>query len=159
VAIRDDRKIEMKLSEGQKAPDFAALDQQGQQHKLSAYKGKWLLVYFYPKNDTPGCTKEACAFRDEFADLKGKVEVLGVSHDKVESHAKFASKYQLPFTLLSDPQKKIIEAYEAKGFFFTKRISYLINPEGKIAKIYSKVSPKGHAREVLRDYATSTFHR
>ncbi len=142
----------MKLSEGQKAPEFAALDQNGKQHSLAGYKGKWVLLYFYPKDDTPGCTKEACAFRDEFTDLKGKVEVLGVSHDRVESHAKFASKYKLPFILLSDPQKKIITDYDAKGFFFTKRISYLINPEGKIAKIYSSVSPKSHAKEVLGDY-------
>ncbi len=142
----------MSLKEGDKAPEFAALDQNGKQHSLASYKGKWVLLYFYPKDDTPGCTKEACSFRDEFSDLKGKVEVLGVSHDRVESHAKFANKYQLPFVLLSDPQKRIIEAYGAKGFFFTKRISYLINPEGKIAKYYSSVSPKGHAKEVLGDY-------
>lgn len=142
----------MELKVGDKAPDFTALDQHGKQHKLAAYKGQWLLLYFYPKDDTPGCTKEACSFRDEFAELKGKVLVLGVSHDRVESHAKFASKYQLPFTLLSDPQKKIISDYGAKGFLFTKRISYLINPEGKIAKLYSTVSPKGHAKEVLGDY-------
>lgn len=142
----------MSLKAGDKAPDFAALDQNGKQHSLTGYKGKWVLLYFYPKDDTPGCTKEACSFRDEFSDLKGKVAVLGVSHDRVESHAKFAAKYQLPFTLLSDPQKKIISDYEAKGFLFTKRISYLINPEGKIAKIYSSVSPKSHAKEVLGDW-------
>lgn len=142
----------MSIKEGQQAPDFAALDQNGKQHRLADYKGKWVLIYFYPKDDTPGCTKEACNFRDEFSELKGKVEVLGVSHDRVESHAKFAAKHRLPFTLLSDPQKKIIEAYEAKGFFFTKRISYLINPAGKIAKIYSSVKPAKHAHEVLLDY-------
>ncbi|MBL7685205.1 MAG: peroxiredoxin, partial [Deltaproteobacteria bacterium] len=116
------------------------------------YQGKWLLLYFYPKDSTPGCTAEACSFRDHFEDLKGKVEVLGVSHDTEKSHAKFAEKYQLPFTLLSDPNKKIIEAYGAKGFLFTKRISYLINPHGIIVKKYDKVSPRGHAAEVLEDW-------
>jgi len=142
----------MSLKEGDKAPNFAALDQNGKQHTLAGYRGKWILLYFYPKDSTPGCTKEACSFRDEFSDLKGKVEVLGVSHDRVESHAKFASKHQLPFALLSDPQKKIIEDYGAKGFFFTKRISYLIDPEGRIAKAYPNVSPARHAREVFEDY-------
>lgn len=146
----------MSLKEGDKAPNFAALDQNGKQHTLAGYRGKWILLYFYPKDSTPGCTKEACSFRDEFSDLKGKVEVLGVSHDRVESHAKFASKHQLPFALLSDPQKKIIEDYGAKGFFFTKRISYLIDPEGRIAKAYPSVSPARHAREVLEDHKRLT---
>jgi len=142
----------MALKEEEKAPSFVGIDQNGKKHQLSDYKGKWLLLYFYPKDNTPGCTKEACSFRDQFHDLKGKVEVLGVSHDGLESHQRFAEKYKLPFLLLSDPKREIIKAYEANGFLFTKRISYLINPQGKIAKIYTKVSPGQHAEEVLKDY-------
>jgi len=141
----------MELAEGTKAPPFEGNDQNGKKHSLNDYRGRWLLLYFYPKDDTPGCTKEACAFRDEFHDLKGKAEVVGVSHDKVESHAKFAEKFKLPFTLISDPERKIIADYGAKGFFFTKRISYLIDPKGKIAKIYRSVSPRKHAGEILKD--------
>ena len=89
----------MALKEGEKAPHFVALDQNGKKHQLSDYKGKWLLLYFYPKDNTPGCTKEACSFRDQFHDLKGKVEVLGVSHDGLESHQRFAEKYKLPFLM------------------------------------------------------------
>jgi len=139
------------LQSNQKAPDFSAKDQDGKVHALSDYKGKWLLLYFYPKDDTYFCTKEACGLRDRFEDLKGKAEVLGVSRDSVESHEKFAEKYRLPFTLLSDPEKKIIKAYGARGLLFTKRISYLIDPGGKIAKVYPKVGASGHAREVLED--------
>jgi peroxiredoxin Q/BCP len=139
------------LQSNQKAPDFSARDQEGKVHTLSDYQGKWLLLYFYPKDDTYFCTKEACGLRDRFEDLKGKAEVLGVSRDSVESHEKFAEKYRLPFTLLSDPEKKLIKAYGAQGLLFTKRISYLIDPQGKIAKVYPKVGASGHAREVLED--------
>ncbi|MFO1519338.1 MAG: peroxiredoxin [bacterium] len=142
----------MTLSEKDKAPDFSAKDQQGKVRSLSDYRGKWLLLYFYPKDDTFFCTKEACGFRDSFAELKGKVEVLGVSRDSVESHAKFAGKFALPYPLLSDADKKIIKAYGANGFLFTKRISYLIDPQGKIAKVYPSVSASSHAREVLKDF-------
>jgi len=141
----------MTLKEKDRAPDFSAKDQNGNPHALSDYKGRWLLLYFYPKDDTYFCTKEACGLRDRFEDLKGKAEVLGVSRDTVESHEKFAGKYQLPFTLLSDPEKKIIKAYGAQGLLFTKRISYLIDPQGKIAKFYPKVHASGHAREVMED--------
>lgn len=141
----------MELAENVKAPDFKAYDQNGKVHHLKDYSGKWILLYFYPKDNTPGCTMEACQLRDHFDELRESLEVIGVSHDKVESHARFASKYKLPYTLLSDPDKKIIKAYGAKGFLFTKRISYLINPEGKIAKIYLNVSPKKHAKEILED--------
>jgi peroxiredoxin Q/BCP len=142
----------MKPAENGPAPDFRAPDQNGKEHALPDYRGRWLLLYFYPKDDTPGCTKEACTFRDHFEDLKGKVEILGISHDKVESHSRFAGKYGLPFNLLSDPDRKIIKAYGADGFFFTKRISFLIDPKGKIAKVYDKVTPKSHALEVLEDW-------
>ncbi len=142
----------MELTENSKAPDFKAYDQNGKIHYLKDYSGKWILLYFYPKDNTPGCTIEACQLRDHFDELRTKMEVIGVSHDKVESHARFASKYKLPYTLLSDPDREIIRAYGAKGFLFTKRISYLINPEGKIAKIYLNVSPKKHAKEILEDF-------
>ncbi len=141
----------MALKEGEKAPDFAALDQNGKQHSLAGYKGKWVLLFFYPKDGTYFCTKEVCSIRDYFKELKDKIVVLGLSRDSVQSHKSFSSKHSLPFTLLSDPQKKIIEAYHAKGLLFTKRISYLINPEGKIAKIYPKISIQNHAKDVLQD--------
>jgi len=135
------------------ALDFELLDQAGTGHKLSDYRGQWVLLYFYPKDDTPGCTAEACAIRDTWADFKkAGIVVLGISHDKVDSHAKFVNKYQLPFTLLADTDKLVITAYQAKAGFLTRRISYLINPEGKIAKVYSKVNPSEHAGEILKDY-------
>ncbi len=146
----------MELIENSKAPDFKAYDQNNKIHHLKDYLGKWILLYFYPKDNTPGCTMEACQLRDHFDELREKMEVIGVSHDKVESHARFASKYKLPYTLLSDPDKEIIKVYGAKGFLFTKRISYLINPEGKIAKIYLNVSPKKHAKEILKDFENLT---
>ena len=134
------------------APDFHLLDQSGQDISLASLRGHWVLLYFYPKDDTPGCTAEACAIRDSWSDFKkAGIVVLGVSHDKVTSHASFQDKYHLPFTLLSDPHKEVIGLYQAKGGFLTWRLSYLINPEGLIAKVYSKVSPADHATEVLAD--------
>jgi peroxiredoxin Q/BCP len=138
------------LAEKTLAPDFSALDQQGNRHELKDYQGKWLLLYFYPKDNTPGCTKEACQFRDYFEDLKPEVSVLGVSSDSVKSHSKFATQYRLPFPLLADSDKEIIRLYHANGLFFTKRISYLIDPHGTIAKVYEKVDPAKHAMEVLK---------
>lgn len=135
------------------APDFTLSDQSGQSHQLSKYRGHWVLLYFYPKDDTPGCTAEACAIRDAWADFKkAGIEVFGISHDKVATHADFASKYQLPFTLLADTDKSVITAYEAKAGFLTRRVSYLINPEGIIAKLYTKVEPSEHAQQILADY-------
>ncbi len=139
------------LPENTPAPEFKAQDQDGKLHSLKDYRGKWVLLYFYPKDDTPGCRKEACEFRDRFGELKKKAVILGVSHDTAESHKKFEKKYALPFLLLSDPTKKIIRDYEAKGLLFTKRISYLIDPKGRIAKRYDKVSPRRHASQVLED--------
>lgn len=138
------------LNENIIAPDFEALDQDGEIQSLSRYRGSWVLLYFYPRDNTPGCTKEACVMRDEmtnFDDLEAVV--LGVSTDSVESHAKFAEKFKLPFTLISDKDKKIVKLYEANGL--VKRISYLIDPEGKIAKAYPKVKPAEHALQVLKD--------
>ena len=150
----------MALKAGTKAPTFTLPDQAGKSHSLTDYRGKWLLLYFYPKDNTPGCTKEACALRDSFPAF-GKLDavVFGVSADSVKSHAKFAEKYDLPFTLLADESKDTIKAYDAWGpkkfmgkeFLGVKRISYLIDPEGTIAKAYSKVKPAEHAEEVLED--------
>jgi peroxiredoxin Q/BCP len=139
------------LAIGTKAPEFAAADQAGKIQNLSDYAGKWVLLYFYPKDFTSGCTAEACTLRDNFDGFK-KIDavVLGVSNDSVESHAGFAKEHTLPFTILSDADKKIIDAFEASGVW-TKRISYLIDPEGKIAKTYDNVKPEAHAAEVLKD--------
>jgi thioredoxin-dependent peroxiredoxin len=134
------------------APDFKLLDQDGLAHSLSYHKGGYVLVYFYPKDDTPGCTAEACAIRDAYKDFESNgVKVFGISADSVESHKKFVKKYELPFTLLSDPTKEVIAAYGAKGLPFTKRISYLIGPDGMIAKVYPKVDPAHHGVEILKD--------
>lgn len=129
-------------------------------HHLKTYAGQWVVVYFYPKDDTPGCTIEACSFRDNFSSLKraGAV-VLGISVDPVKKHAKFREKYQLPFTLLADEEKRVVAAYGVWGkkkfmgreYMGTSRISFLIDPHGKITKIYDPVTPLGHAEAVLAD--------
>ena len=150
------------LKIGSKAPDFNLPDQSGKQHKLSDYHGQWVLVYFYPKDDTPGCTKEACSIRDNFPDFqKLNIKVFGISVDSIKSHGKFALKYELPFTLLADEEKKTVGDYGVWGdkkfmghsYSGTSRSSFLINPDGKIAKIYEKVKPDNHAQEVLQDVA------
>jgi len=150
----------MAIKLGAKAPGFNLPDQDGKMHDLKDYAGQWVLLYFYPKDDTPGCTIEACAIRDNFPKFKKmKAVVLGVSADPVKKHAKFAEKYDLPFTLLSDEKHALLDAYGvwAKKKFMGReymgilRNSYLINPEGKIAKIYEGVKPKDHAEEVLQD--------
>lgn len=133
-----------------KAPNFTALDQDGKSHSLNDYKDRYVILYFYPKDDTPGCTKEACSIRDNYAALQKKAVVIGVSSDSVESHKKFEQKYHLPFTLLSDTSKEIRLAYEADGMM-AKRITYLINPQGEIKKAYPKVNPSQHAEELLMD--------
>jgi thioredoxin-dependent peroxiredoxin len=150
----------MDLKAGQTAPDFLLPDQDGQRHKLSDYLGKWVLLYFYPKDDTEGCIAEACGLRDSLADFSSLgAKVLGVSADSVESHRKFAEKFGLPFTLLADPERRAIGAYgvwgekemAGKKFMGIFRTSFLIDPTGKIVKIYEKVKPLGHAPEVLAD--------
>jgi len=134
------------------APDFNLLDQNGKEHTLAYHRGTYVLIYFYPKDDTPGCTKEACVIRDMYTDFESSsVKVFGVSADSVESHKKFEEKYQLPFTLLSDPKKETIKAYGADGSIFGKRISYLIGPDGTIVKSYPKVDPAHHGEEILED--------
>lgn len=148
------------LKIGTKAPELNLPDQSGKIHKLSDYAGKWILLYFYPKDDTPGCTKEACGLRDNFpAFKKMKAVILGVSADSSVKHAKFADKYDLPFTLLSDEKKEVLEKYGvwAKKKFMGReymgilRTSFLIDESGKIAKIYENVKPEAHAEEVLKD--------
>jgi len=152
------KQLELKLREGDKAPEFIALDQDGEKVSLSDLRGKYVVLYFYPRDDTPGCTKEACAFRDDFAAFKKKgAVVLGVSTDSEKSHAKFITKYRLPFTLLSDEDKKIVQAYGVWGpkqfmgmkFTGTHRITFLVGPDGRIKKIWPKVKPAEHAQEVL----------
>lgn len=144
------------------APDFSLPDQKGIQHKLSDYKGKWVIVYFYPKDDTSGCTKEACSFRDNLPLLTAKnVTVIGISADSSESHKKFIDKYDLNFLLLSDESKEVIKKYKAWGkktiygkeYIGILRTTYLINPEGEIAKVYEKVNPDEHTPEILADLA------
>lgn len=149
-----------KLKEGAPAPAFTLPDQRGKRHSLAQFKGKWVLLYFYPRDNTTGCTKQACVLRDaQPAFHKLKAVVLGISADSVASHKKFAEKYSLPFTLLSDEERKVIRAYgvwgkkkfmgrEYDGIF---RTSFLIDPKGKIAKIYEKVKPEQHAENVLQD--------
>ncbi len=140
------------LEIGTLAPEFTLPDQEGTQHSLSDYRGGYVLVYFYPKDDTPGCTKEACAIRDVWKEFEeAGITVLGISKDSVESHKKFVEKYKLPFTLLSDPSKEVIQEYKALRGVFVSRMSYLIDPDGNIAKTYSKVDPAVHAEEILKD--------
>ncbi len=148
------------LAIGKKAPAFNLLDQNGKFHKLSDYEGKWRIVYFYPKDDTAGCTKEACAIAEVYKDFsKAGVKVFGVSKDSPASHKAFAKKYNLPFTLLSDESLKMIEKYGAwqersmygRKFMGTARVSYIINPQGKVAAVYPKVTPAGHALQLLGD--------
>lgn len=143
------------------APNFALLDQNETPHRLSDYRGRWVVLYFYPKDDTPGCTKEACNFRDarEVIAEFGNAVVLGVSKDSPESHRKFIKKHELNFILLSDPDHAVAEAYDSwdPKFFFgktllgTKRNTFLIDPVGNIAKEYRGVDPSAHAAEIIAD--------
>mgnify|MGYP000081232601 CR=1 FL=1 len=140
------------LQPGTVAPNFSLQDHIGVVRTLSEFKGSYIVVYFYPKDDTPGCTKEACMIRDSYDEFeKAGVVVLGISKDSPESHAEFRTKYQLPFILLSDPLKAAIEAYGASGMLFNKRVTYIVDPAGMIAKAYPDVDPAGHAIELLND--------
>ena len=149
-----------------KAKDFALPDQEGKIHKLSDYKGKWVILYFYPRDDTPGCTKEACNFRDS-ADKFQKLGavILGVSKDSVASHKKFSDKYNLNFPILSDESKDVIRQYKSWGikkfmgreFEGTIRNTYLIDPKGEIKKFYEKVNPLTNASEIINDLQQKDF--
>jgi peroxiredoxin Q/BCP len=146
------------LEVGAKAPDFSTLDQDGRKVSLKDFRGRKVVLYFYPKDDTPGCTKEACSFRDGWSKFRrSKIEVLGVSVDDEKSHKKFAEKFDLPFRLLADASKKIVKDYKVWGkksmygreYMGTHRVTYLIDEKGKIAAVWPKVKPDGHADEVL----------
>lgn len=152
----------MTLNVGDSAPDFTLPDAEGNSVELQNLKGQWVVLYFYPRDNTPGCTKEACGFRDAYSDYQGSdVVVLGVSTDDAKSHTKFATKYDLPFPLLVDEGGAIASAYGSYGLkkFMGKeymgitRSTFIIDPEGKLAKIYRKVKPEPHAQEVLQDIA------
>jgi thioredoxin-dependent peroxiredoxin len=149
------------LKEGDTAPDFATRDERGQTVKLSDLRGERVVLYFYPKDDTPGCTKEACSFRDNFQDLKAAgIRVLGVSLDTEESHQAFISKYNLPFTLLSDTDHAVSDAYGVYGeqtwgdkkYMGVQRKTFLIDEGGRIRKIFDKVNVEQHADEVMRAF-------
>lgn len=145
------------------APPFSLPDQTGATRSLADYAGQWLVVYFYPKDDTPGCTTEACSFRDEYDYLQEKgLAVVGISKDSVASHAKFAIKYKLRFPLLADESLDTIKAYGAWGersmygrkYMGIIRKTVLINPAGEVVKDYPKVTPKGHVVQILKDFET-----
>jgi peroxiredoxin Q/BCP len=149
------------LKEGTTAPDFTLKDANGEAVRLKDLRGQKVVLYFYPKDDTPGCTKEACSFRDAFADYKKRnIKVLGVSLDSEASHKKFATKYKLPFTLLADPDHAIADAYGVYGqkkfmgrtYMGVKRMTFLIDEKGKVKKVFEKVKPEEHAREVLEAF-------
>jgi peroxiredoxin Q/BCP len=141
---------------GQPAPGFRLQDQNGAWHTLEQYRGRWVVLYFYPKDFTPGCTTEVCAFRDDIAALrKAGAEVLGVSLDDVKSHGEFASKYKVPFPLLSDGQHAVAASYgvltSRLGFSYARRETFLIDPQGRVARRYENVDPKDHSKQVLAD--------
>ena len=144
------------LQIGQSAPKFKLNDQYGNSHSLHQYQGRWIVLYFYPKNDTPGCTKEACEFRDDYKTLQAQnTQVLGVNIDDSQSHAEFANKYQLPFPLLADTDGNIAKQYQALlnlGIFkLAKRHTFIIDPDGIIQMIYRKVDAKSHSDQILND--------
>lgn len=147
------------MTVGSIAPDFTLTDQTGKPQTLSAYRRHWVVLYFYPKDDTPGCTTEACQFRDNFLALqKLGADVLGVSVDNHDSHAEFAAKYHLPFPLLADADGSVARRYGALwslGFVkFARRHTFIIDPDGRIAKIYRSVDPDTHSRQVIDDLKT-----
>ncbi len=136
------------------APEFELTDQNGRIHSLNDYRGKWVVLYFYPKDDTPGCTKEACHFRDDIVAMqKIDAQILGVSLDSEKSHAKFADKYSLPFPLLADTDGRVAKSYGALTSLgplkFAKRHTFIIDPQGKVARVYRTVKPATHSNEVI----------
>jgi len=148
----------MKLLAGSKAPDFQLKDNKGDLHELSDYLRQTVIVYFYPKDDTPGCTKEACSFRDSYQEYRAAgIEVIGISPDSESSHSKFIEKYDLPFTLLSDPDHAVCEAFGVWGLKKTMgreyegvhRTTFVINPDGLIKHVFENVKPSDHSQEVL----------
>lgn len=153
----------MVLKEGDPAPDFEGTTHEGGRFRLGECRGRWVVLYFYPRDHTPGCTREACGFRDAHAALAARgAVVVGVSRDSAASHARFVQKLRLPFVLVADPDETILRAYGARGrkrFMGREvegplRITFLIDPQGRIRKIWRQVRPDGHAEEVLRELAT-----
>ena len=144
------------INTGQTAPNFNLQDQNGNWHTLDNYKGQWVVLFFYPKDQTPGCTTEACNFRDNIFEFqKLNAQILGVSLDDIESHQAFSEKYSLPYPILADVNKECATEYGVLGKFMmmtiAKRQSFLINPEGQIVKHYKKVDPDTHSKEVIID--------
>lgn len=149
----------MLITAGNPAPDFNLVDENGKEHSLSDYKGKPLVLYFYPRDDTPGCTKEACNFRDDYSKYEeAGVTILGVSPDEADSHAKFKNKYDLPFTLLADSDHRVSEKYGVWGpkksfgreYEGILRTTFLIDSDGKIKKVFKNVKPAQHSEDVLQ---------
>jgi len=144
------------LAAGSPAPKFALLDQEAKTHTLANYRGRWVVLYFYPKDDTPGCTTEACNFRDDLPAIRAlNVQILGISMDDTQSHARFAEKYRLPFPLLADTEGDVARAYGALWSIGPMRIArrhtFVIDPDGRVAKIYRNVKPASHSRELQQD--------
>lgn len=153
----------MALKVGDDAPNFSLPDTHGNLVTLADFRGQWVVLYFYPRDNTPGCTKEACGFRDAHTDYQTQgVIVLGVSTDNAASHTKFIQKFNLPFPLLSDVDAQVATAYESYGlkkfmgkeYMGVSRNTFLIDPDGKLAKVYLKVKPEGHAATILADIAS-----
>jgi len=145
------------LKVGDKAPNFSLQDQNNITHSLSYYEGQWVVLYFYPKDDTPGCTTQACDFRDAVKRIiASKSVVFGLSLDSVESHKLFAEKYNLPFSLLADETREVSELYDSlhKLLGYAKRNTFIVDPKGNIAKIYLSVDPKTHSEMVLSDLSS-----
>jgi peroxiredoxin Q/BCP len=150
--------VSMPISAGGPAPDFVLVDENGDSHNLSDYRGKPVVLYFYPKDDTSGCTKEACGFRDDYsAYQEADVVILGVSPDTSKSHTKFKTKYELPFTLLADTEKEVINSYGVWGpkksfgreYDGVLRTTFLIGKDGQVLKVFEKVKPAEHSAEIL----------
>ncbi len=146
----------MALSPGTVAPAFRAIDTQGRSLALADLAGQTVVMYFYPKDDTPGCTKEACGFRDHYSTYQANnVVVLGVSRDDQASHQAFTQKYNLPFTLLVDTDGAISRAYDVDGGGYSRRVTYVINPQGQIERVYTNVKTETHAMDILADLGLS----
>ncbi len=150
----------MEIKEGNKAPEFCLRDQNDKEVCLRDFAGKWVVLYFYPKDDTPGCTKEACSFRDNMVEFgKLKIKVLGISKDTVKSHKKFEEKYGLNFPLLADTETEVNQKYGVwrkkkfmgREYMGTARKTFVIDPEGLVKKIFEDVKPEGHAEEVVKE--------